>query len=377
MLDTNATRVFNNSALLDMICGHLCRQDLLCLLRTSRPAFNSAAPRIWKTLDSVGPLLMLLAPKVELKRPEENFEDDDEEANNEIDENDGNDGGNDEENDADGDDQHGGEGGVEFEERGEHNDQRKAEEEVLNVTLPEYGPHTFERFNHYSLFVQNLSIISNKWNLGKASPTKFRLLSWSTLSSQARHAPLLPNLHDLSVHGGFPDGDEATLWLTTFISHSLRTLYFYPDYGNSIPSHHFTTTILGLLTQKCSQLRKLTYKLSITATEYDHEFIEQAAASQLVLTPLACGHLQNLQYLAQLMIRGHFINSETLVALSCLPKLEMLTINQVMQPNKHLPQAFKDAQLSEGSFPALRYLHIRSHILDDFLAAWNTSPLGA
>ncbi|KAG8723248.1 hypothetical protein FRC09_004133 [Ceratobasidium sp. 395] len=370
MLDTNATRVFNNSALLDMICGHLCRRDLLRLLRTSRPAFNSAAPRIWKTLDSVGPLLMLLSPKVELKGPEEIVEDDDEEDDDESDEE------NDEESDeeseeeddeedgADGDDQH-----------GEHNDQRKVEKEVMNVTLPEYGPHTFERFNRYNLFVQNLSIISNKWNLGKVPPTKFRLLSWSTLSSQARHTPLLPNLHDLSVHGGFSDGDEATFWLSTFISHSLRTLNFYPDYGNSIPSYHYTTTILGLLTQKCSQLQKLSHKLSITAAEYGHEFIEKAAASQLVLTPLACGHLQSLQHLAQLMISGNFIDSETLVVLSRLPKLEKLTINQAAQPNKHLPQAFKDAQLSEGSFPALEHLRIRSHVLDDFLAAWNPSPL--
>ncbi|KAG8791282.1 hypothetical protein FRC12_009653 [Ceratobasidium sp. 428] len=177
------------------------------------------------------------------------------------------------------------------------------------------------------------------------------------------------------LNGEFPDGNEATLWLSTFISPSLRTLNLWFAYGDSILSHLYTTTILGLLTQKCPQLRRLGHKLSITAAGYDHEFIEQVAASQLVLTPFACGHLQSLQHLAQLTIRGNFINSETLVALSCLSKLEKLTINQVVQPNKHLPQVFKDAQLSEGSFSALRRLQIRSHILDDFLAAWNTSPL--
>ncbi|KAG8723242.1 hypothetical protein FRC09_004127 [Ceratobasidium sp. 395] len=370
MFDTHATRVFSDSALLNIICTHLCRQDILSLLRTSRPTFNSIAPRIWKTLDSVGPLLMLLTPNLELKKPEEIDKVDNEglcEGKHDK-ESDGKD---------DGNNKHQGQDEIECEAE-EHeeykNYEEDAEEEVLEVTLPAFGPHIFERFNRYNLFIRKLSI-SNAWSLGEVSYTRFRLLSWSTLSRQARHAPLLPNLHDLSIQGELMNGGEVTLWLSTFVSPSLRTLCLWFNYGDFILSHHDTAIVLGLLTQKCPQLRKLSHKLSITDTEYDHEYIDQAAASQLVLTPLACGHLQNSRHLAQLTIRGYFINSETLVALSCLPKLEELTIEQGLQSNEHLPQVFKATQLSEGSFPALRYLRVRSHILDDFLAVWNTCPL--
>ncbi|KAG8791289.1 hypothetical protein FRC12_009660 [Ceratobasidium sp. 428] len=370
MFDTHAARVFSDSALLNMICNHLCRQDILSLLRTSRPTFNSIAPRIWKTLDSVGPLLMLLTPNVELKKPKEINKVDCEGQNEEK---------HDKQSDGkdDGNNKHQGQDEIEREAE-EHEEykgyEEDAEEEVLEVTLPAFSSHIFERFNRYNVFIRKLSI-SNAWDLGEVSYTRFRLLSWSTLSRQARRAPLLPNLHDLSIQGELMDGGEVTLWLSTFVSPSLRTLGLWFNHGDFILSHHDTAIVLGLLTQKCPQLRKLSHKLSITDTEYDHEYIEHAAASQLVLTPLACGHLQNSRHLAQLTIRGYFINSETLVALSCLPKLEELTIAQGFQPNEHLPQAFKDSQLSEGSFPALRYLRIRSHILDDFLSAWNTYPL--
>ncbi|KAG8699130.1 hypothetical protein FRC09_006824 [Ceratobasidium sp. 395] len=339
--DTNATRILRDSTLLNLICDYSNLEDILRLLRTSRPAFNATAPRIWKTLNSVEPLLMLLAPNVELEELEvtDNDDDDDDRENQAV------------------------QGG-----------QRNPVEKILNVILPALGPGTYERFNCYKGLVRSLAI-SNKWNLGKAPLTKFRLLSWSTLSHQAQHEPLLPNLCELSIRGKFADGDEVILWLSTFISPSLRTLNLCSAYGEFNLSYHDTAIVLGLLAQKCTQLQKFTHKLSIISTGYEHDFIERTAASQLVLGPLACGHLQNSQHLTQLKVRGHFINPETLIALSRLPQLEHLIINQHAQPNKHLAQTFRDARLPKGSFPLLRQLQICSNTLDDFQAAWNVAPL--
>jgi hypothetical protein len=62
MTETNATRVFSTPELLDIICDYTQHADCTQLVRTSRLAFNLAAPRIWKTLDTIQPLLMLLDP---------------------------------------------------------------------------------------------------------------------------------------------------------------------------------------------------------------------------------------------------------------------------------------------------------------------------
>ncbi|KAG8702328.1 hypothetical protein FRC09_004799, partial [Ceratobasidium sp. 395] len=341
--DANATRILGDSTLLNLICDYSDLNDILRLLRTSRPAFTATAPRVWKTLNSVEPLLMLLTPNVEIKELEVADDDD-------------NDDDDDRENQA------------------AQEEQRKTVEKILNVSLPALGPNTYERFDCYKAFVRTLSI-SNKWNLGKAPLTEFRLLSWSTLSHQAQREPLLPNLRELSIRGKFVDGNEVTLWLSTFITPSLRSLNLCSAYGDFNLSYHDTAIVLGLLAQKCTQLQKFAHRLSVISAGYEHDFIERIAASQLVLSPLACGHLQNSQHLTRLAIRGQFINSETLIALSCLPQLEHFIINQHAQPNKHLAQTFRGAQLLKGSFPALRQLQICSNTLDDFQAAWNVAPL--
>ncbi|KAG9083547.1 hypothetical protein FS749_005945 [Ceratobasidium sp. UAMH 11750] len=248
------------------------------------------------------------------------------------------------------------------------------EENVANVMLPAFGPQTFARFEIYNAFVQKL-IISNKWSLGKQSLTTVQLRSWSTLSYRVRRAPLLPNLHDLTIRGKFFDGEEVVIWLSTFASSSLKTLDFCSSSLGTVLTHHHTATILGLLTQKCPQLQKLVHRLRIIPYDHKHEFIEQSTVSQFVLSPLACGHLHNSRHLTFLSIKGQFINSEIFLALSCLPKLQIFSIEQVLNRNVNLPGIFNDAQLPEGSFPALQELQLLFRELDDFQAAWNAAPL--
>jgi hypothetical protein len=87
------------------------------------------------------------------------------------------------------------------------------------------------------------------------------------------------------------------------------------------------------------------------------------------------GHLQCLQYLSNLVIRGSFVNSNSLVAISRLPHLVNLQINQMSDRNKDLPRVLDAAQLSDESFPALLDLRLQSCVLDDVMAVWDKAPL--
>ncbi|KAG9126043.1 hypothetical protein FRC07_005130 [Ceratobasidium sp. 392] len=246
----------------------------------------------------------------------------------------------------------------------------------LSVTLPPFGPDTFRRFTIYGSFVKELVILGS-WYFSQRKPIPFQLLSWSTLSLQIQHAPLLPALRTLTMFPrDIPDGDQIVLWLSTFLSPSVETLSLRLfSFTRPVLTHHSTAAILGLLTQKAPRLQKLVHGFSIVSNEYNHVFIEPSTASQLVLSPLACGHLQNSQHLAHLEIGGQFIDSATLAALSRLPKLQQLTISQFMGHNTNLSGAFKDARISVDSFPTLRDFTLYSTTLDDFLAAWNVSSL--
>ncbi|KAG8792682.1 hypothetical protein FRC12_005208, partial [Ceratobasidium sp. 428] len=73
-MNTNTHSTFNNLFLLNNICDHLNHKELLCMMRTSRLGFDTAASRIWRDLNGIEPLLTLLGPTLELLA-----EDDDEE----------------------------------------------------------------------------------------------------------------------------------------------------------------------------------------------------------------------------------------------------------------------------------------------------------
>ncbi|KAG8767700.1 hypothetical protein FRC12_006107 [Ceratobasidium sp. 428] len=313
---TNANPVFNNSVFLDIICGYLNKEELLCMLRTSRLCFNAAASRIWRSLDSVKPLIMLLAPTLEFSTINRTTS-------------------------------------------------------VVNVTLPALSPGVFTRFNCYHNFVRKLRFSGTWPNSGGSGSATLRLQSWSTLSLHAQHAPLLPNLNRLELSGSFSNEDEVILWISTFISPSVDTL----DFSSSSEARLTplgTVAVLGLLTQRAPNLKKLSHNLRITPSE--HSRAEKPATLQLVLF-FACSHLQNSQHLVHLNIGGYFVDSVILFELSRLPKLVHLSIDQMSSFDENLATTFRGIQLSMESFPSLQNFQLFTRATDDIVAAWSVVPL--
>ncbi|KAG8710107.1 hypothetical protein FRC09_000304 [Ceratobasidium sp. 395] len=310
-MHTNAHSVLNNLVLLDTICDHSDNAELLCMMRTSRLGFNTAASRVWRDLDSVQPLLMLLTPVLRFSAAED-----------------------------------------------------------LEIKLPAFSSEVFTRFNCYNAFVRKL-VVSSTWYFdeSKSETLPVEMKSWSTLSLRAQHAPLLPNLDDLGFSGSFTNENEVISWITTLISPSVKTL----DLRTFMDSLS-TTVVLGLLARKAPELKKLFHSLRMVTDRDIHTFIEESAASQLVLSRLDCGHLRSLQRLSHLAIDGQFISSSILLELSRLPKLYFLSINQISWHNENLARTFTDTQLPIESFPSLQSLQLESAVLDDIVAAWNVTP---
>ncbi|KAG8722078.1 hypothetical protein FRC09_006867 [Ceratobasidium sp. 395] len=286
-------------------------------MRTSRLGFGTAASRIWRDLDDIEPLLKLLALTTEHTKVKT--------------------------------------------------------ETLMKVTLPAFSPEIFTRFNCYSAFVQKL-LVTNQWYIDKSDNTfcSFKLQPWSTLSLQAQRAPLLPNLESLKFAQLFSDENEVVLWISVLVSPSLKTL----DLRGlrSTLSHLGTATVLGLLTQNTPNLKKISHHLTVVPSTDDTAFLEKSAASQLVLSPLARGHLQNSQHLVHLDIGGQFIDSTTFLELSRLPKLEHLSIEQLSNEDSSLAKIFNNIQLPANSFPSLQKLQLDFSVLDDIVAAWNVKP---
>ncbi|KAG8776910.1 hypothetical protein FRC12_000624 [Ceratobasidium sp. 428] len=315
-----ANSVFSNPILLGAICDNSGNKELLCMMRTSRLGFSTAASRIWGSLDGIEPLLMLLAPTLELLRRNEDDEDD---------------------------------------------------EDVMKVTLPAFSSGVFTRFNCYSTFVRKL-IASRTWSINSPEFTSLQIQSWSSLTLQVQHAPLLPNLEDLSFTGSFSSENEMILWISTFVSPSVRTLDLREF--RSVSGYLATVAVFSLLTQKAPELKNLSHDFRVVPSRHD-SIVVGKSASRLMLSPLACGYLRNSQQLTHLAVGGLFVDSATLIEISCLPKLQHLGIDQLYNRNKNLARTFSDVQLPPESFPSLQNLQLRTAVLNDIVAAWNVIPL--
>ncbi|KAG8709394.1 hypothetical protein FRC09_000690 [Ceratobasidium sp. 395] len=288
-------------------------------MRTSRVGFDAAASRIWRALDGVEPLFMLLAPTLQLLR----------------------------------------------------NVDAEDDEYVMQVTLPAFGSEVSTRFNCYSIFVRKLKA-SRTWSVGSPEFTLLQLKSWSSLSLQVQRAPLLPNLEDLGFFGFFSDENEMALWISTFVSPSVRTLnlcVFGP-----ISSYLGTVAVFSLLAQKAPKLKNLSHDFRIVTSRDDYLVIKKPV-SRLILSPLACGYLQNSQQLTHLAVGGLFIDSVILLEISCLRNLQYLSIDQLRSRNEKLASMFNDIRLPLESFPSLRSLQLITAVLSDIVAAWNVAPL--
>ncbi|KAG9126044.1 hypothetical protein FRC07_005131 [Ceratobasidium sp. 392] len=308
MPNVSSNRAFNNPELLGIICDHAENTARTLLARTSRLMFGIAAPRIWKSLDSVQPLLMLLSPTVA---------------------------------------------------------RVSAPTKHLQITLPPYSPEAFVRFDLYSSSVRYLAV-SKVWSRDRSTPLEFRLSSWETLAQRAQNAPLLLNLLEL----GFPKqskfNKDILLWLSVLLPPTLQNLDIHTDHLNE----PIAATTLALLAHKCSGLKSLGFDLRLSSTPVGSaDPSEETILTQLVHSPIALGHLQSLKTLACLSVHGHFINTESFTVISRLPNLRDLRITSISSGSSKFVEVLKSTRLSDDSFPAITTLRVASHRLDTFLAA--------
>ncbi|KAG9119036.1 hypothetical protein FRC07_006159 [Ceratobasidium sp. 392] len=315
MTDTNASRVFHCPELLSNICCYSEKPTLLSLVRTSRSAFDGAVPQIWESLGSVQPLLMLLAFKRGLITKSS---------------------------------------------------------ERLQIVLPSSSSETFARFDLYAPSVQQL-IISKWWKINREEYLPFWMSSWKTLAHRAQSSPLLPNLRELTFDRSPRFGDEMMLWLSAFVPPTLRTLKVL---GSADLKNSNLVNILGLLAYKSPRLETLRLDPSFSFSSIGIGEAPEEDLLQMIYSPVVGVHLQNLQNLTLLAVRGTFINPETLAAISHLRNLKQLYIGNCgpgYQPD--LPNTFRMTQLSNDPFFALVTLTLNTAQLDSILAAWECVPL--
>ncbi|KAG8764333.1 hypothetical protein FRC12_008197, partial [Ceratobasidium sp. 428] len=316
---TNATRLFNDYGFRYGLCDYSDQNTRINIACSSRLGFSTAASRIWRTLESIQPLLMLL--DLTIGQPAAG---------------------------------------------------------VVKIILPRWNEGTFKRFQHYSSFVQSLTV-SKQWKC--PIYRHFRLDSWSTISQEARRGPLLPNLRELIFLGEFVHEIEIALWISVLTPQSLKVLAICPSNDSGFLSPSNVATVFALLPQRCPRLQKLTHNLSVIARPFEENDLlpeilpEQVATRQVLVPLLAQSHLQASRYLTYLSIGGHFVTVDTLTALSCLPELYELEIDQVLCHNRGLCTTFRECRLEARAFPRLQQFTLASSNLEDFLAVWTLTPL--
>ncbi|KAG8702329.1 hypothetical protein FRC09_004800 [Ceratobasidium sp. 395] len=310
MSDTNAIRVFNTPEVLGTICDYCGSSSLARLTRTSQYTFKVAAPRIWKDLKGVQPLLSLLHPTIVLN-----------------------------------------------EDPVEH----------LVIRLPAYSPEAFARFDLYSPLVQALEIAS-EWKLDERTSFAFSLSPWECLGNLKS---LLPNLHELTVLKGFSPDEEILLWLSTFVRPGLQNLNIFALSGLSESS---IIIALDLLQDKCPELKQLWLASGISAPLAPLDIAAQAAITQMVYSPMTLRRLENFQSLASLQIPGRLVNSESLALIARMPKLDSLHIRNNLARNDNLMEVLRTTPLSDNSFPAITRFHVTTSRLSAILTDLQIVP---
>ncbi|KAG8795224.1 hypothetical protein FRC12_016865 [Ceratobasidium sp. 428] len=281
MTDISAHRVFNTPELLDTICNHCTSNDLSRLIRTSRYAFKVVAPRIWKDLKSVQPLLSLLRLTMVLKEDPV---------------------------------------------------------ERLDITLPPYSPQVVARFNLYGRLVRALHI-STAWRIDELTSFDFSLSSWECLGN--RKSPL-PNLRKLTLSKRYRSDEEILLWLSTFIPSGLQIFTIFATTGLAQST---VIMALELLQEKCPRLKQLGLASRISAPLASPDLSAQTAIAQIIYAPMALRRLETFQSLVSFQIPGGLINSESFALIARLPKLDNLHIRNDLARNDNLMEVLKSTPL--------------------------------
>ncbi|KAG8715298.1 hypothetical protein FRC09_016724 [Ceratobasidium sp. 395] len=186
--------------------------------------------------------------------------------------------------------------------------------EYLDVALPAYSPEAFARFDLYAPLVQDLHI-SSLWKTYESGALKFSVSSWGCLTDRGS---LLPNLHRLALSKNYRSDEEILLWLSSFVP-------------------------LGL---------------------------QDSQTTQIVSSPVVLRYLRGLQSLTRLRVHGCFVDFESFVIVSCLPKLESFYIINQLPYYDNVLEVLKFTPLRDDSFPALTTFHVISDWLDAIITSF-------
>jgi hypothetical protein len=210
---------------------------------------------------------------------------------------------------------------------------------------------------------------------------KISISPWRTLFSQARIAPLLPNLRSLKLQTTpHSYGHTQLMWITAFASPSLCSIE--AGYASTAPdgaqlSFTSMSLIMKLVSERCPQLETLALfpgaiqKGNSTMVEEEDDG-EHSTLALMWEKPFYC-YLASTQNLRSLTANTTLLNPKPLEMLSQLPSLEYLDLYPLTQG--HSPNGVLPVDLPEAAFPALRHLNLRLLCTDTLDAIWNMEPI--
>ncbi|KAF8715638.1 hypothetical protein RHS02_09987, partial [Rhizoctonia solani] len=229
-----------------------------------------------------------------------------------------------------------------------------------------------------------------------------RYENWNGFLSSlvAQEVDLLPNLEHLRIAlsrdtRGERIPSEAFHWAVAFMSSSLLSFQVYPDVEWDTDSKYFSHAWVGLdmatylllvLSKKCLKLSSLNFlpgniKLKVEGVLTHPRlgyFAEKVPVLAKFWAPLQKIHLMipRFQCLRSLSATPYILEPATFVALSKLPCLESLSIRDVQLDSDWQVYCYKlGSELTEQSFPALRYLDLIEIVYDTLIHICSQRPL--
>ncbi|KAF8604363.1 hypothetical protein BDV93DRAFT_522476 [Ceratobasidium sp. AG-I] len=316
-------KVLDNSEILNLILGFSSTYTCAGLITTSQNFFKQGAIHVWKNLSSPEPLLLLIpGTKRVIKQKQNNF---------------------------------------------------------IELPVPSAN---FSRFDFYARFVQTLNIFgpSKWWNKSNAFYIDH---SWQTLVFRAQQSTLLPNLRELKLDNDFETAGDPILWLSAFLSPSIRTFEITRAKAYFNAASSLTSVALRLVTQTCPDVENITLYLGPPekANSLNDDPSAQASALHIIMGAPMSRTWLSAQNLRSLVTDVHGLDESSLLALGQLPYLSSLEIRKIPQrysnrgTPQRLPNSVQTMSLSENAFPSLRRIATYEVHGDDILLLWSLKPI--